>query len=165
VQQLQFQMVIDGHPGDVGALYAFKEREQERLVDGRLRAGGQNAGWGGDGLDGDGWVPYHGGIRREGGMSDRILTADDFTPHVGKGFTPLGQHRILTLVSVDRSTFSGGDTLPRTPFTLLFNGTPGDVLPEGLYDVAIQDGPEVSIYINPIQTFDRNRQDYQAVFN
>jgi hypothetical protein len=39
------------------------------------------------------------------------------------------------------------------------------VLPEGLYDVAIQDGPEVPLYINPIQTFDRSRQDYQAVFN
>jgi hypothetical protein len=98
-------------------------------------------------------------------MSDRILTADDFTPHVGKGFTPLGQHRRLTLVSIDRSTFPGGDTLPQAPFTLLFTGVAGDVLPEGLYDVSIQDGPEVPLYINPIQTFDRSRQDYQAVFN
>jgi hypothetical protein len=158
-------MVIDRHAGDVGALDAFEEGEQERLVDGRFGASGQNAGRGGDGLDGDGWVPYHGGIKRGGGMSDRILTADDFMPHVGKGFTPLGQHHTLMLVSVDRSAFSGGDTLSRAPFTLLFNGMPGDVLPEGLYDVAIQDGPEVPLYINPIQTFDRSRQDYQAVFN
>ena len=98
-------------------------------------------------------------------MTDRILTAEDFTPHVGKIFTPLGQHRTVTLVSVERNTFAGGDTLPRAPFSLLFSGPPNDVLPEGMYDVAIQAGPEVAIYISPIHTYDRNRQDYQAVFN
>jgi hypothetical protein len=98
-------------------------------------------------------------------MADRILTAEDFTPHVGKGFTPIGQHRSVTLVSVEPSTFAGADTLSRAPFSLLFSGTPNDVLPEGLYDVAIQDGAEVPIYISPIHTYGRNRQDYQAVFN
>jgi hypothetical protein len=98
-------------------------------------------------------------------MTDRSLTAEDFAPHVGKGFTPLGQHRTITLVSVELSTFAGVDTLPRAPFSLLFSGPPNDVLPEGLYDVAIQDGPELPVYISPIHTYDRNRQDYQAVFN
>jgi hypothetical protein len=60
---------------------------------------------------------------------------------------------------------SGTMELPRPPFCLLFRGPPRDVLPEGLYEVAVQDGPDFALYIIPIQTFDRNRQDYQAVFN
>jgi hypothetical protein len=85
-------------------------------------------------------------------MTDCSLTAGDFTPHVGKAFTPLGQHRTITLASVEFGMFAGADILPRAPFSLLFSGPPNDVLPEGLYDVAIH-------------TYDRNRQDYQAVFN
>jgi hypothetical protein len=98
-------------------------------------------------------------------MNDRILTADDFAPHVGKVFTPLGQHRTLTLVSIDRQVFPGMEALPRAPFTLLFRGVANDVLPEGPYQVAVADGPEFSFYINPIHTFERDRQDYQAVLN
>jgi hypothetical protein len=98
-------------------------------------------------------------------MTDHSLTAEDFTPHIGRGFTPLGQHRTITLASVELSTFAGAGTLPRAPFSLLFSGPPDDVLPEGLYNVAVQDSQAVPIYISPIQTYDRSRQDYQAVFN
>jgi uncharacterized protein DUF6916 len=113
-------------------------------------------------LDVTDFVSYHDGIERESGMTDRILQADDFTLHIGKTFTPAGQTRTLILGTIDRSNFPG---LQRAPFSLLFSGPPRDVLPEGLYDVTAQDGPSFSLYITPIQTFDQNRQDYQAVFN
>jgi hypothetical protein len=95
-------------------------------------------------------------------MSDG-LTADDFTPYIGQQFAPRGQHRTLTLVAIDRHAVTGN--LPRAPFTLLFRGPPGDILPDGTYDVAVQGGPAFTIFISPIQTFSRDHQDYQAVFN
>ena len=55
--------------------------------------------------------------------------------------------------------------MTRQPFTLILRGPPDDVLPEGLYDVAVEDGPEFALYIIPIQTMSRDRQDYQVVFN
>ena len=69
------------------------------------------------------------------------------------------------MISIDRQMFPGMETLPRAPVTLLFRGAVNDVLPEGLYQVAVEDGPEFSFYINPIHTFERDRQDYQVVFN
>jgi hypothetical protein len=162
---LGFHAIIDWHARERGTFDAFEQAEQKGFIRAGFRPAGQYAVCRHNGLDGYGLVSYHGGIKREGGMTDRILTADDFAPHIGKSFTLPGQHRALTLVSIDRSTFPGADDLPRAPFTLLFGGPPRDVLPEGLYDVAIPDGPEAAIYISPIQTFDRSRQDYQAVFN
>jgi len=94
----------------------------------------------------------------------RLLTSEDFAPHVGKAFRPAGQHRVLTLVSVDTRQFPGTESVPRQPFILILEGPQGDVLPEGSYDVAVDDGPEFSLYIAPIHTIARDRQDYQAVF-
>jgi hypothetical protein len=92
------------------------------------------------------------------------LTAADFTPYIGKRCTPKGQHRVLTLVSIDTKRFPGWETLPREPFILLLSGPPGDVLQEGQYDVAIEDGPSVLLYIAPVHTVARDRQNYQVVF-
>jgi hypothetical protein len=39
------------------------------------------------------------------------------------------------------------------------------VLPEGLYDVAFDDGREFALHITPIHTPARDRQDYQIAFN
>jgi len=39
------------------------------------------------------------------------------------------------------------------------------VLPEGLYDVAIDDAGEFTWYIIPIHTAARDWQDYQVAFN
>jgi hypothetical protein len=97
-------------------------------------------------------------------MSD-ILTVSDFAPHVGKTVTPAGQHRVLTLVSVDMTKGAHWPGMPREPFVLLLSGPPGDVLPEGLYDVAVDNGPTFSLHIIPIHTASRERQDYQVVFN
>ena len=55
--------------------------------------------------------------------------------------------------------------MPREPFLLLLRGPPGDVLPEGIYDVAIEGGPNFTLHIVPIHTPASDRQDYQVVFN
>jgi hypothetical protein len=95
----------------------------------------------------------------------QVLTAQDFVSHVGKMFTPKGQHRVLTLVSVDTVGWPGEDGMLREPFILILRGPPGDVLPEALYDVAVRDGPDLELYIIPIHTAARDRQDYQVAFN
>jgi hypothetical protein len=92
----------------------------------------------------------------------QVLTAQNFLSHLGKTVTPKGQHRVLTLVSVDTA---GGDGVTREPFTLILRGPSGDVLPEGLYDVAVEHGPDFALYIIPIHTAARDRQNYQVVFN
>ncbi len=95
----------------------------------------------------------------------RVLTAQDFVAHVGKTVTPKGQHRVLTLVSVNPTRWPGWDAMPREPFTLILRGPPDDVLPEGLYDVALDDGTDCALHIMPIHTASRDRQDYQVAFN
>jgi hypothetical protein len=92
----------------------------------------------------------------------RLLTSEDFAPHVGKAFRPAGQHRALTLVAIETGRFQGMES--RQAFTLILAGPPGDVLPEGSYDVTVDAGPEFSLYIAPIHTTARDRQDYQVVF-
>jgi hypothetical protein len=94
-----------------------------------------------------------------------ILTADDFLPHIGKRFLPRGHDCVLTLVSIDQGPFPGSENLPRLPFTLLFSGGKQNVLPEGLYEFEVNEGPMVEVYVSPIQTFAHDRQDYQGVFN
>jgi hypothetical protein len=99
----------------------------------------------------------------------RVPTAEDFVAHVGTAVTPKGQHRGLTLVSVDTMASPGQESPPREAFSLILRGPPDDVLPEGLYDFAFGDGPDAaegfSMYIAPVHTPARDRQDYQIVFN
>jgi hypothetical protein len=94
-----------------------------------------------------------------------ILTARDFVAHVGKTVTPKGQHRVLTLVSVSTPKWPGWESMQREPFSLTLSGPPGDVLPEGSYEAVVEDGPEFTLYITPIHTVARDRQDYQVAFN
>jgi hypothetical protein len=93
------------------------------------------------------------------------LTVSDFRPHVGKLFTPTGRHHALRLVSVDTTKGSRWPGMSREPFTLILHGPSDDVLPEGLYDVTVADGPVFSLYIIPIRTAAGDRQDHQVVFN
>jgi hypothetical protein len=93
------------------------------------------------------------------------LRHQDFAPYVGKRFTFPGQPVMLRLASVSLQEHAGAPDAPRTPFTLVFHGPVGEVLPEGLYQAEIENGPVLEFYIMPIHTAVRDRQDYQAVFN
>ncbi|HET6194661.1 MAG TPA: hypothetical protein VFE12_02860 [Acetobacteraceae bacterium] len=86
------------------------------------------------------------------------LRHEDFAPHVNKLFGFVGWHGTLRLVDIERAA-------PGGPFTLLFQGPPADILPEGLYTAIVDEAPRFAFYIMPIHTPAGGRQDYQAVFN
>ena len=92
------------------------------------------------------------------------LRPEDFLPHVDKGFAVKnGRHAlVLTSVEVGRAPPRGEF---RQPFLLIFRGPPGDVLPEGMYTFDVEGGPSFELYVMPIHTAARDRQDYQASFN
>jgi hypothetical protein len=95
------------------------------------------------------------------------FTPETFLPHVDKAFRVKGGRHVLTLTQVDVPRLEGQEAarVPRQPFTLVFHGPSGDVLREGLHSLEIEGGPTVELYVIPVQTFVRDRQDYQAVFN
>ena len=88
---------------------------------------------------------------------------EDFTPHLNKLFRFEGRHHQLRLASVEVGDAPSPDH--RKPFTLIFHGPRGDVMPEGLYAAQPEDGAQFELYVIPIHTPAPERQDYQAVFN
>lgn len=94
------------------------------------------------------------------------LNAERFLPHVNKAFRIRGapQAFTLTLSRVERPSTELPAGL-RQPFNLIFTGLPQPVLREGLYTVDVDGGPDFQLYIMPIHTAGRDRQDYQASFN
>jgi hypothetical protein len=95
-----------------------------------------------------------------------ILLIDDFDPYVGRLFhfegTPYAFPLDHIVCKRERPQFPGY----RMPFTLIFRGPrEQQVLPEGLYECKVEDGPSFSIYVAPIHTPAPDRQHYQAVFN
>jgi uncharacterized protein DUF6916 len=98
---------------------------------------------------------------------DQPLTADHFLPHVGQVFRVKGGRHALTLSGVEVLPLAErqAKALPRQQFTVIFAGPHGDVLREGLHVLECGGGPAFELYLMPIQTFARDRQDYQAVFN
>ena len=94
-------------------------------------------------------------------MAD-ILTAEHFLPHVEKVFSVKGGRHAFTLTQVEVSGEKWG---PRQSFNLIFAGPPGDVLPEGLYTLEVADGPQFELYVIPIHTPERGKQNYQSAFN
>ena len=93
------------------------------------------------------------------------LTAKHFTPHVGKVFRVEGGRHALTLAEVQERRLEDFEAALREPFNLIFRGPPGDVLPEGLYRLGPEDGPSFELYVIPVYTPARDRQNYQAPFN
>lgn len=95
------------------------------------------------------------------------LTPEHFRPHIDKVFSVQGGRHGLTLAEVQaRSlTEAEGKAVARQPFTLIFRGPPGDILPEGNYTLEVADGPRFELYVMPVHTPARDRQDYQAAFN
>lgn len=94
-----------------------------------------------------------------------VLTPQHFLPLVNKVFRVRGGRHALTLVEVEvaEPVPSGGP--PHQSFNLIFSGPPHDVLPQGLYTLEVADGPQFELYVIPIYTPHRARQDYQSVFN
>jgi hypothetical protein len=87
-----------------------------------------------------------------------------FRPHVDKPFRVRGGRHVLTLTKVEASA-EHAKGAPRPPFSLIFSGPPGDILPEGLYTLELEGGPSFDLYVMPIHTPLLGRQDYQAAFN
>lgn len=95
------------------------------------------------------------------------LTPEHFIPHVNKIVRVNGWPHTLTLTRVDVRRLEDWekDVARRQPFLVLFRGPPGDVLPEGMHDIRIEDGPSFRLYVIPIYTPQPDRQNYQAAFN
>jgi len=88
---------------------------------------------------------------------------EDFIPHLNKLFRFQG--RQLRLATVDVGDPPNLPPESRKPFSLIFHGSRGDVMPEGLYEAEAEDGARFELYVIPIHTPAPDRQDYQAVFN
>ena len=77
------------------------------------------------------------------------LTADDFVSYLGRKVWPGGPGPEMVLDRIDRREFPGWGQVARKPFSLIFRGPRRSVLPEGLYPIAIADGPTLTLYIIP----------------
>jgi hypothetical protein len=96
---------------------------------------------------------------------DELLTYEHFVPQVSKRFSFEGQPQTLLLRSADTHPNFAVPGASRIPFALIFEGPPADILPAGHDRATGQDGPIFELYVMPIHTHVRDRQDYQAVFN
>jgi hypothetical protein len=95
---------------------------------------------------------------------DEPPKAEDFLPHVGKTFAVRNGRHALVLNRVEQPRLGDRAGFP-DPFVLIFRGPPGDILPEGLHAFAVEGGLSFELYVMPIHTPARDRQDYQAAFN
>jgi hypothetical protein len=95
------------------------------------------------------------------------LTPEHFKPHLHTTFRIKNGRHALTLTAVEQRRREEWelDMGFREPFNLIFRGPPGDVLPQGLYVMEVENGPEFELYVIPIHTPARDRQNYQASFN
>ena len=100
-------------------------------------------------------------------MMTEQLTLEHFLPHLEKVFRVSGFDPALILERVDTVTGEHwqAQQASRQPFNLIFRGPPGNVLPQGLYTLEVEDGPSFDLYIIPVYTPAADRQDYQAAFN
>src|SRR5262249_51163090 len=95
------------------------------------------------------------------------LTPDHFLDHVNKTFRVKGGGHAFTLTRVEQRRMEEWEISEglRQPFNLIFRGPPGNVLREGLYTLEVEGGPSFELYVIPIHTAARDRQNYQAAFN
>ncbi len=96
-------------------------------------------------------------------MSDAI-NAETFTPYVGKAAS-LANGQALTVVAVDLHRSPQPNAAPETSFSLLLRGVATPIVSEGSHRLAFEDGATFELYLIPIHTPSRDRQDYQVVFN
>lgn len=99
-------------------------------------------------------------------MSEK-LTMEHFLPHVNKSVRVDGWHHTLTITKIDTRKLEDWEkeVVSRQPFIVMFGGPQGDILPEGMHDLHIEDGPSLKLYVIPVLTPQRDRQNYQSVFN
>jgi hypothetical protein len=95
------------------------------------------------------------------------LTPEHFLPHVNKTVRVSGWHHTLTLARVDIRKLEEWEreVVQRQPFMLILRGPRGDVLPEGMHNLEIEDGALFNLYVIPVITPQPDRQNYQVVFN
>jgi hypothetical protein len=98
---------------------------------------------------------------------DELVTRDSFDPHVGKIFGVANGRHALTLVRIETRPIEAWERKMglRAPFNLIFSGPSGDVLAEGMHTFALEDGTAFELYVIPVHTPVRGRQDYQSSFN
>jgi hypothetical protein len=92
----------------------------------------------------------------------RLPMVEHFGPHVAKVFRVHGGEHALTLNEMQTHPLSQAqaNVLWRQPFTLIFKGPPGSVLPEGMYTLDVDGGPSFELYVMPIHT---PTPDWQAI--
>jgi hypothetical protein len=90
------------------------------------------------------------------------FAAGDFLPWRGAAFAVEGWPFRLVLTEINEGAARAGF---RAPFSLIFQGPAGAVLPEGLRRLAAADGAAFDLYLMPVHTPHPDRQDYQAAFN
>jgi hypothetical protein len=117
--------------------------------------------------DGSKHAPRAAKRRREFESMTEQLTAEHFLPHLSKTFRVRDGRHCLTLARVETDPGRGAAAQAgtRQPFNLIFRGPPRDVLPEGLYTLAVDDGPDFALYVMPIHTPTPDGQEYQSLFN
>jgi hypothetical protein len=97
---------------------------------------------------------------------DEPLTPQHFLPHVDKVFHVRSTGHALTLSRVEPGDADWqAREATKQSFNLIFRGEPNNLLPEGLHTVEVEGGSSFDLYIIPVQTPARDRQDYQALFN
>ncbi len=92
------------------------------------------------------------------------INAETFKPYVGQPAS-LSNGPNLTLAAVTPHRSRSADAPPGATFSLLLSGPPAPVAPEGMHRLTFEDGASFDLYLIPIHTPSRDRQDYQIVFN
>jgi hypothetical protein len=97
---------------------------------------------------------------------DEILTIEHFKLHIGKAVLFKGTPIILTIDRVEGDAGPPPAGYVRTPFVVIFKGSSeAGVMAAGSYDCEIEDGPTYNLFVNPIHTPERSKQEYQSAFN
>lgn len=92
------------------------------------------------------------------------INAETFAPYVGKPAS-LANGQPLALVAVDLHRSPQPNAAPGSSFSLLLRGAATPIVSEGLHRLAFENGASFELYLIPVHTPSRDRQDYQVVFN
>lgn len=93
-----------------------------------------------------------------------LLSADDFSPHVGQAFVAGASAPALELELLSVTPAGGCGPDGRQGFTLLFRGPPQPVLPQGIQLLQHPSLVETGIFLVPLGP-DALGMQYEAIFN